>query len=169
MTQINTIDLTRRSPSYEMRLSKYAHRGFEIYWPALDRSLVDPTIFERSFARTEGLARLLILERLPKNEDRDAYLDKRRAERGRPPVNRQRMRRHKAHGDVKADFEDEVAEYVDEAVSDYHTITIPYGPKFGARKIEKLIYTKDLLLNSEWNQPKDREVRTPMGKRLPSF
>jgi hypothetical protein len=45
MTQINTVDLTRRSPSYENRLSKYARRGFEVYWPGLDRSRIDPTIF----------------------------------------------------------------------------------------------------------------------------
>lgn len=30
-TQANTIDLSRRSPSYENRLSKYSHRGFEVY------------------------------------------------------------------------------------------------------------------------------------------
>lgn len=83
MTQTNTIDLTRRSPSYENRLSKYSHRGFEIYWPLLDRSRIDPTIFERSFGRTLGLARLLVLEKLPSTTDRDAYVDQRRAERGR--------------------------------------------------------------------------------------
>jgi hypothetical protein len=55
MTQSNTIDLTRRSPSYENRLSKYSHRGFEVYWPLLDRSKIDPTIFERNFGRTVGL------------------------------------------------------------------------------------------------------------------
>jgi hypothetical protein len=38
------------------------------------------------------------------------------------------------------------------------TFTIPYGPKYNAKKIEKLLYTKDLLLNSEWNKPDDREV-----------
>lgn len=83
MTQINTIDLTRRSPSYENRLSKYSHRGFEVYWPLLDRSRIDHTIFERSFGRTLGLARLLVLEKLPSTTDRDAYIDQRRAERGR--------------------------------------------------------------------------------------
>lgn len=83
MTQVNTIDLTRRSPSYENRLSKYSHRGFEVYWPLLDRSRIDPTIFERSFGRTLGLARLLVLEKLPSTTDRDAYVDQRRAERGR--------------------------------------------------------------------------------------
>lgn len=36
--------------------------------------------------------------------------------------------------------------------------TIPYGRRFNARKIEKLLYTKDLLLNVQWNQPKDRTV-----------
>ena len=61
VTQTNTIDLTRRSPSYENRLSKYSRHGFEVYWPPLDRQKIDPTIFERSFARTLGLARLLVL------------------------------------------------------------------------------------------------------------
>lgn len=42
ITQVNQIDLTRRSPSYENRLSKYSHRGFEVFWPALDRSKIDP-------------------------------------------------------------------------------------------------------------------------------
>lgn len=146
MTQVNTVDLTRRSPSYENRLSKYARRGFEVYWPNLDRSRIDPTIFERSFGRTEGLARLLILEKLPKSQDRDAYLDQRRAERGRPVANRYNQRRHQIWGNIKNDYEDEVAEWVDsDEVSDYHTFTIPYGPKFHARKVEKLLFTKDLL------------------------
>lgn len=42
MTQTNQIDLTRRSPSYENRLSKYSHRGFEVFWPSLDRTRIDP-------------------------------------------------------------------------------------------------------------------------------
>lgn len=42
ITQVNQIDLTRRSPSYENRLSKYSHRGFEVFWPQLDRSRIDP-------------------------------------------------------------------------------------------------------------------------------
>ena len=159
MTQINQIDLTRRSPSYENRLSKYSHRGFEVYWPLLDRARVDPTIFERSFQRTVGLARLLVLEKLPRPSDRERYMDKRREERGRPAINRYVRRSYKLRGNIKDDFEDEVAEWVEEEeVSDYHTFTIPYGEKFHARKIEKLLYTKDLLLNAEWNKSKDREV-----------
>ncbi|KAF9876431.1 ankyrin repeat protein [Colletotrichum karsti] len=157
ITQINHIDLTRRSPSYENRLSKYSHRNFEVYWPELDRSRIDPTIYERSFQRTLGLARLLVLERLPTSSVREEYLNKRREERGRPTTNRYYA--HQLHGNIKDQHEDEVADWVDETdVSNYHTFTVPYGQHFHAKKIEKLCYTRDLLLNAEWNQPKEREV-----------
>ncbi|KAI1754123.1 ankyrin repeat protein [Xylaria castorea] len=157
ITQINPLDLSRRSPSYENRLSKYSHRNFEVYWPELDRSRVDPTIFERSFQRTLGLARLLVLERLPTTNAREQYLIKRREERGRPElVNRFQYR---LYGNIKDIHDDEVADWVDESeVSNYHTFTVPYGVKFHAKKIEKLCYTKDLLLNAEWNQPEERKV-----------
>ncbi|KAI0387323.1 ankyrin [Hypomontagnella monticulosa] len=157
ITQINPIDLSRRSPSYENRLSKYSHRNFEVYWPELDRSRIDPTIFERSFQRTLGLARLLVLERLPTTNARDEYLKKRREERGRPELGFRFQ--HRLRGNIKDIHEDEVADWVDEdEVSNYHTFSVPYGTKFHAKKIEKLCYTKDLLLNAEWNQPKEREV-----------
>ena len=42
ITQTNQVDMTRRSPSYENRLSKYSHRGFEVFWPSLDRLRIDP-------------------------------------------------------------------------------------------------------------------------------
>ncbi|OKO96895.1 hypothetical protein PENSUB_10449 [Penicillium subrubescens] len=111
--------------------------------------------------RTEGLARLLVLEKLPKPNDRDTYLRKRREERGRPPLSLYLRRRQgkELHGNIKDDWEDEVPEWQEEdQISDYHTFTIPYGRRFNARKIEKLLYTKDLLLNAQWNQKKDREV-----------
>ncbi|KAK8874319.1 ankyrin repeat protein [Apiospora arundinis] len=157
ITQINPVDLSRRSPSYENRLSKYSHRNFEVYWPELDRSRVDPTIFERSFSRTLGLARLLVLERLPTTNAREQYLRKRREERGRPAL--EHRYQYRLYGNIKEAHEDEVADWISEDdVSSYHTFTIPYGEKFHAKKIEKLCYTRDLLLNAEWNQPKEREV-----------
>ncbi|KAH7026489.1 uncharacterized protein B0I36DRAFT_273482 [Microdochium trichocladiopsis] len=157
ITQINPIDLSRRSPSYENRLSKYSHRNFEVYWPELDRSRVDPTIYERSFQRTLGLARLLVLERLPTTNAREQYQRKRREERGRPELGARFQ--HRLFGNIKDNHEDEVADWVGEdEVSNYHTFTVPYGARFNAKKIEKLCYTKDLLLNAEWNQQKDRKV-----------
>jgi hypothetical protein len=121
MTQTNTIDLTRRSPSYESRLSKYSHRGFEVYWPLLERSRIDPTIFERNFARTVGLARLLVLERLPTKTERENYMDQRREERGRPEINRHFQ--YNNGGNIKEKYEDEVAEWVSqEDVSDYREL-----------------------------------------------
>lgn len=156
ITQVNHVDLTRRSPSYENRLSKYSHRNFEVYWPDLDRSRVDPTIFERSFQRTLGLARLLVLERLPTTSARETYLNKRREERGRPQVYKGR---NVLFGNIKDHHEDEIADWLsEEDVSNYHTFTVPYGQHFNAKRIEKLCYTRDLLLNAEWNQPDDREV-----------
>ncbi|KAG4030376.1 hypothetical protein MFRU_012g01140 [Monilinia fructicola] len=159
VTQCNTIDLTRRSPSYENRLSKYSHRGFEVHWPMLDRSRLDPTIFERSFGRTEGLARLLILEKLPKTADREDYMDQRRKERGRPSLNRGFRSQRRLYGNLKDEEEDEVADWAEQdEIANYHTMTVPYGPKYNAAKINRLLYAKDLLLNAEWNQDKDREV-----------
>lgn len=44
MRQSNVVDVTRRSPSYEVRLTKYSSRGFEIYVPELKRGEIDPTV-----------------------------------------------------------------------------------------------------------------------------
>ncbi|KGM91729.1 uncharacterized protein PADG_12187 [Paracoccidioides brasiliensis Pb18] len=157
-TQTNSMDLTRRSPSYENRLAKYAHRGFEVHWPALDRSKIDPTIFERSFNHIVGLARLIVTEKFPTQAGREKYIGQRRAARDRPlPAGGKIYYRNRAN--LKEVQPEDVAEWVEqEDVSNYHTFTIPYGPKYTSKKIEKLIYKKDLLLNAEWNKPKDRSV-----------
>lgn len=46
------------------------------------------------------------------------------------------------------------------AIADHlvFVVTVPYGPKYHAARINRLLYAKDLLLNAEWNQPDDRDV-----------
>ena len=44
VTQTVTVDMSRRSPSYELRLAKYAQRGFEIFVPDLKIEAIDPTV-----------------------------------------------------------------------------------------------------------------------------
>lgn len=64
--RINTVDLTRRSPSFETRLFKYFKRGFEVHWPQLERSKIDKCIYINPTAKPVGLALLLVLPNLKK-------------------------------------------------------------------------------------------------------
>ncbi|KAJ6601282.1 ankyrin repeat protein [Mycena vulgaris] len=155
MRQCNTIDETRRSSSYEIRLSKYAVRGFEIYYPSLKRGEVDPTIYERSLTRIEGLARLLVLEKLANSDVRYTFLESRRTLRGRPnPLRRYNKRKRRLQGDLKGELSLlEMSEY------DVVSLHIPYGPGWNARRIDKLVYQTDLSMNSTFN-PKNK------GRRL---
>jgi hypothetical protein len=131
---------------YEVRLAKYAVRGFEVHVPNLNREDIDPTIFERSINRIEGLARLLVLERLSDPEDRTKYLENRRQLRGRPEnqgYSRRAMRRRKR---VKGDLKAAAEQFGGLSSSDYGTQSfhIPYGPGFDSKKVEKFIYGTDL-------------------------
>ena len=49
-----------------------------------------------------------------------------------------RFTKQKFRGNIKDKHEDEIAEWDEEELSNYHTITIPYGPRFNAQKIEIL-------------------------------
>ncbi|KAI0708741.1 hypothetical protein C8T65DRAFT_535541, partial [Cerioporus squamosus] len=157
MRQCNTVDMTRRSPSYEVRLTKYSLRDFEVYVPTLRRNDIDPTIFERSIQRVQGLGRLLVLERLVDVEARQRYLLDRRSLRCRPDANLDYSRRmKKLKGDLKANIDIGGLEMNDYDVVSLH---IPYGPGWDARRIDKLVYQTDLGMNSPYN-PKNK------GRRL---
>lgn len=96
-------------------------------------------IYERSIARMEGLARLLVLEKLTDTDTRYAFLENRRNLRGRPnPLSRYNRRKtRKLRGDLKADSFAGGLEMNDYDVQSLH---IPYGPTWDARRIEKLVY-----------------------------
>ncbi|KAJ7815969.1 ankyrin repeat protein [Mycena olivaceomarginata] len=159
MRQCNTVDMTRRSPSYEVRLAKYSARAFEVYVPTLSRAEIDPTIYERSIVRVTGLARLLVLEKLTNTDERFAFLESRRTLRGRPnPLNQyNRRQKRKFKGDLKGEMNAltglEMNDY------DVASLHIPYGPGWDSRRIDKLVYQTDLGMNSTYN-PKNK------GRRL---
>ncbi|KAL4261679.1 Ankyrin repeat protein [Pleurotus pulmonarius] len=164
MRQSNTVDMTRRSPSYEVRLCKYAARGFEVYVPTLKREDIDPTIYERAIGRVTGLARLLVLEKLADPAARSSFVEYRRNLRGRPNQASSYYRRgSKYKGDLKA----EKSILDDLAMNDYDvtSLHIPYGPGWDARRIDKLIYQTDLGMNSPFN-PKNKNRRL---HRHPAF
>ncbi|KAG8950958.1 hypothetical protein FRC04_007022 [Tulasnella sp. 424] len=156
MTQCNRVAMDRRSPSYEVRLAKYAGRGFEIHVPDLRREDFDPTIFERALTRIEGLALLLVLEKLATQEARDGYLNQRRRMRGRPNISRRQRRRDKRlNGDLKS-----AADFAGLQMSEYDVMFhIPYGPGINAKKVCRIVYQTDLGMNSTFN-PKNK------GRRL---
>ncbi|ETW84697.1 hypothetical protein HETIRDRAFT_425946 [Heterobasidion irregulare TC 32-1] len=149
--QCNTVDVARRSPSYEARLAKYAARDFEVYVPALRRADVGPT----------GLARLLVLEKLSSPESRAQYLAERGTLRGRPTANTYRaVRRARQYkGDLKSSLAGGRGGVLE--MSDYETVAlhVPYGPGWDAKRIEKLVFKTDLRINTPFN-PKNK------GRRL---
>lgn len=68
------------------------------------------------------------------------------------------------NGNLKAGVIEPAEWMQDDEVSNYNTFSIPYGPKFHASKIQRLLYTKDILLNAEWSKPKERVLH-----RHPAF
>jgi len=85
----------------------------------------------------QGLARLLVLEKLTDDNLRNAFLEGRRQLRGRESALKRytRMRR-KYKGDLKVEtgMGVEINDY------DVASLHIPYGPGWDARRIDKLVY-----------------------------
>lgn len=142
MTRCNVVDVTRRSPSYEARLVKYALRGFEVFVQFLERrrlckevSNFSQTISLRPsiltlllmvqlatlrFSDTLGLARLLALEMI--------YREFRGQLSGYQIIRRDYL---EVHG------------ILSEAVhsNDYepYAVAIPWNPETTARDVERLL------------------------------
>ncbi|CAH0048968.1 unnamed protein product [Clonostachys solani] len=116
MTRTNTIDLTRRSPSYEYRLYKYRSHNFDVYWDFLERSRIDKFIFQgdQNPSELHGLARLLFFEESIRNYGDDQ--------------NYQKRRRLKKIQDVE-----------DSAPSGYADHEIPYGERFTAPSVRRYV------------------------------
>eukprot|EP00668_Euglena_longa_P044091 GGOE01058684.1.p1 GENE.GGOE01058684.1~~GGOE01058684.1.p1 ORF type:complete len:1789 (-),score=486.60 GGOE01058684.1:265-5601(-) len=153
VAQANTVDMSRRSPTYETRLAKYASRGFSVEVPALQREYVDPQIFERRFDSVKGLAKLLLFERLSTPEARAAFKEEQRRKQLRPVFEKQgKYMNVIMHEFAHDSYLVERLEEQPKAASDYSTVFLPWGPKWDAGKIRKLMYTKDVMLNLEAGQ-----------------
>ncbi|CAG8789212.1 16380_t:CDS:2, partial [Gigaspora rosea] len=125
ITQCNLIEIELSSHSYETRLAKYAGRGFE-----------------RPYYRLKGLARLIVLEKLPTPDERTRYIENRGIQSVRPNLPSSYQSRQLARTNLKiSKFEN----------NDYEIVSLPYGPSYDADDIRDLIYKKDMKLNSTRN------------------
>ncbi|KAJ2920866.1 hypothetical protein H1R20_g16229, partial [Candolleomyces eurysporus] len=143
MHQCNTVDVTRRSPSYEVRLAKYSERSFEILVPDLHQRKIDPDIFSRPIFKLEGLARLLVFESLVEEApkiDINLYLE---------TIREDCYIWGEYQGDTKHDIGVdsllELSDY-DEGIVHFH---VPYGDGWTADRIQFELMKKDLLMNQK--------------------
>lgn len=155
VTRRNTIDLTRRSPSYEMRLAKYGVRGFEVEVPSLKRGLIDPGIFERPWKSLEGLAKLMVLERLRTPEQRAAHFERNKMARS-AGVKIPGIRGRINDNNTQQRIEEKLGGSAE--VSNYSTVFLPWGPNITAEQVIRLMETKDIMLNNKWFS-KNRQYR----------
>eukprot|EP01063_Lacrimia_lanifica_P029654 TRINITY_DN4571_c0_g2_i2.p1 TRINITY_DN4571_c0_g2~~TRINITY_DN4571_c0_g2_i2.p1 ORF type:complete len:1958 (+),score=649.53 TRINITY_DN4571_c0_g2_i2:78-5951(+) len=148
LTGYNTIDMSRRSPSYEMRLAKYASRGFAVHVPGYDRDRIDPNVFDKPWNLLHGLAKLTVLEQLQTPQQRHDYMNRQRAKKeahyGRYLSRRQIERLEKCGGAAEQ--------------SNYSTVFLPWGEGHTARRTMKMMKVKDVSLNGKWFA-KDRVYR----------
>ncbi|GIK05037.1 hypothetical protein Aspvir_009136 [Aspergillus viridinutans] len=118
-TRTNTIDLTRRSPSYENRLFKYRWHNFDVYWDGLDRSRIhinwDPYDDEFSPRQLIGLSRLVFFEGIVAEPEQKYH-------------QRRRLRKIQESGDPLLT-----------TPSGYAVLEIPYGERFTAARVRKYV------------------------------
>ena len=118
--------------------------------------------------RLQGLARLLVLSVLSTDTSRNQYLELRRQKRARPPhpeasASRNWRRGRFNRGDLKA------SQIEGLVTNNYETVHIPYGRRFNAKKIERLLYQRDIVFNAEWNSKNVPPERPYKLHRHPCF
>eukprot|EP01059_Diplonema_ambulator_P025062 TRINITY_DN42042_c0_g1_i1.p1 TRINITY_DN42042_c0_g1~~TRINITY_DN42042_c0_g1_i1.p1 ORF type:complete len:1754 (+),score=585.15 TRINITY_DN42042_c0_g1_i1:52-5313(+) len=146
--QINLVDMTRRSLTYEVRLAKYAKRGFAVAIPDVDAArLVN---VNRSEAKSsEGLRRLVALNskendvcaalrRVPMSEKFQRY-----KKRGKAMLKKKKM----DSGVSAKEDKDWSGSTEEESIlgleADYCNVLMPYGPCWNYWNLESYLCKKD--------------------------
>ncbi|KAK8812344.1 hypothetical protein WA158_007578 [Blastocystis sp. Blastoise] len=140
----NVIDMSRRSPTYEQRLTKYAKRGFDIEVPSLHREWIDPNIFEKPWDQIQGLAKLIILEKLDSPSERFSYKERSLSSR----LNKQlKMDNLSLNPYIQSKLQTS-----NEKTSDYSMVFLPWGKEWKAVDLAKKMREKDSCLNGDWSE-----------------
>lgn len=164
MTQRNTLDPRRSSPFLERRLKQYRNAivGFEAYLPGLDRSRIDPRVYEQDLSAADGLARMLIMEPWQRLSDRAAREERQQREKsqGRSTRDNSFLKTRRDRDDFKNRWAFDLADWADaDCESIFHTFRIPYGPRISASDIEEIIGQEDLS-KTIWRFLRDQTADT---------
>jgi ankyrin repeat protein len=141
----NIVDMERRSPSYEYRLYKYGERGFSVEVNNLDVDSIDPEIYKKKIHKINGLGRLLILSKLGNNKKNFEQIQ--RDMKMRPSKKKNNELINIINRVYKGSYNIDSMN-LDEDLSDYSTVFLPWGPKWTAEEIANLVVLKDKTLNS---------------------
>ena len=150
----NLLNPTRFSLTTEIRLEKYARRGFAVVIPDLDKRRVDPAVFKRTFKKSRGLSRLLLYER---NARKQIFLQATNQEGAGNAASA-------AASSSAGEFDGKRSEFEHAAKaqpSDYDDVHIPWGPKWVVDNILKMLNIKDRrqFFGGSHRRPSDTKTR----------
>lgn len=125
----NVVDISKKSSSYEYRLTKYGKRGYAVFVPNFTEDNLNEQIYLKQPHQLKGLAKLLVLEKLDDNVKFQIYRDV--------------LDMHQASMRKNLNFK---SEYED---SDYSKIYLPdWTENFTLQQIEKIMEQKHNVLNN---------------------
>lgn len=163
VTRVNKIDMTRRSPSYEFRLHKYAKRGFAVWIPNFKPNDINPNIYLKRLHKAEGLARLLVLNKMDTPAKINAFKSSLREYMLRPKKREREDLFLKKLSQIYADADclDELEDNYGTLDCDYSTVYLPWGPRWNASSCERIMLNKDMVLNSSEYDPNKKYPTHP--------
>ena len=124
----NIVNITKKSPSYEYRLTKYGKRGYAVYIPNFTEDNLNEQIYLKPPHQLKGLSRLLVLEKLDDNVKYQIYKDV-------LDLHQASMRKNLNH---KSEYED----------SDYSKIYLPeWTENFTLDNVQSIMKQKFTELN----------------------